>query len=244
MKLITLNTWAGLLYKPLEKFVKANSKDVDIFCFQEVFSAAVNPRKVRGPVVADLYQKLRKILPDFLSFYAPTEENDEGLAMFINPKLNVCGYGGIFVYGSPNSMIGDDYTTMSSNVQYVEISSNKKLYTIVNFHGLWTGGGKEDTEKRILLSQRLKRFLNNAEGDKVLCGDFNLDINTKSLEILEKGMRNLVKENNVTSTRSHHYKKDVKFADYILVSKNIEVKEFKVLQNVVSDHLPLFLSFS
>lgn len=244
MRLITLNTWAGLLYEPLEKFVKTNSKDVDIFCFQEVFSGAVNPRKVRGPVVADLYQRLIKILPNFFSFYASTEENDEGLAMFINPRFDIQGYGDVFVYGYPNSMIKDNYTTMSSNIQYVVINSRRKLYTIINFHGLWTGGGKEDTKKRILQSKRLKKFLDNAGGEKVLCGDFNLDINTKSLGILEKGMRNLVKENNVVSTRSHHYKKEVKFADYVLVSENVKVKEFEVMQDVVSDHLPLFLDFS
>lgn len=244
MKLITLNTWAGLLYNPLKKLIKTNSKDTDIFCFQEVFSGAVNTRKIRGKVTPDLFQKLQKLLPNFVSFYAETEANDEGLAMFVNPKLNIQGYGDIFVYGYPNSMVDDDYTMKSSNIQYVIIGSNKELYTVVNFHGLWTGGGKEDSEKRILQSKNLKRFLSNAQGKVVLCGDFNLDIHTKSFAILEKGMRNVIKENKVTSTRSHHYKKDTKFADYILTSKDIKIKKFTVLPDVVSDHLPLFFDFS
>ena len=243
MKLIILNTWAGVLYKPLEKFVKEKSNEVDIFCFQEVFSGAVSTRKIRGKVIPNLYQKLQKVLPDFKCFYAETEINDEGLAMFVNSTLEIEGYGVHFVYGYPNSMMGDDYTMKSSSVQYSLINSGKNLYTIINFHGLWTGGGKEDNEKRILQSNNLKRFLKNVQGKKVLCGDFNLDITTKSLDILEDGMRNLIKENKVASTRSHYYKKDTKHADYILVSNDIKVKKFEVLQDVVSDHLPLFLDF-
>ena len=57
-------------------------------------------------------------------------------------------------------------------------------------------------------------------------------------------MRNLIKENNITSTRSSHYEKDVKFADYILVSRDIKIRTFEVLKDIVSDHLPLFLDFT
>jgi hypothetical protein len=48
-------------------------------------------------------------------------------------------------------------------------------------------------------------------------------------------MINLVKDYNVTSTRSSHYPKEEKFADYIFVSKDIEVKDFKVLPDEVND---------
>ena len=56
-------------------------------------------------------------------------------------------------------------------------------------------------------------------------------------------MKNLIKEYKVTTTRSHFYTKEHKFADYILVSPEIEVKKFEVIQDVVSDHLPLMLEF-
>ncbi len=56
-------------------------------------------------------------------------------------------------------------------------------------------------------------------------------------------MRNLVKEYRVTSTRSQLYKKPDKFADYILVSPEVIVEDFKVLEEEMSDHLPLLLTF-
>jgi len=61
--------------------------------------------------------------------------------------------------------------------------------------------------------------------------------------MLETSMRNLVKEYKVATTRSHFYAKEHKFADYILVSSEIDVKKFEVIQEVVSDHLPLILEF-
>jgi endonuclease/exonuclease/phosphatase family metal-dependent hydrolase len=81
------------------------------------------------------------------------------------------------------------------------------------------------------------------KGKKILCGDFNLLPNTESIAMLEKGMKNLVKEYGITSTRSHHYTKEHKFADYIIVSTDIKVANFEVLQEPVSDHLPLLLEF-
>jgi endonuclease/exonuclease/phosphatase family metal-dependent hydrolase len=78
---------------------------------------------------------------------------------------------------------------------------------------------------------------------RILCGDFNLLPNTDSLTILEQGMRNLIKEYPVTSTRSRFYEKPDKFADYILVSPEVVVEDFQVLDEAVSDHLPLLLEF-
>ena len=78
----------------------------------------------------------------------------------------------------------------------------------------------------------------------VMCGDFNLLPNTQSIKKLEDfGLRNLIKENNITSTRTSFYTKTEKFADYALLSDEIDIKDFKVLPDEVSDHSPLYLEF-
>ena len=57
-------------------------------------------------------------------------------------------------------------------------------------------------------------------------------------------MRNLIKESGVTATRPERYfPYPDKFCDYILVDRDIAVKDFRVLQDEVSDHLPLVLDF-
>ena len=54
-------------------------------------------------------------------------------------------------------------------------------------------------------------------------------------------LRDLVQEFNISSTRTSYYTKEPKFADYIFISKNIDLKDFKVLPDEVSDHAPLYL---
>jgi endonuclease/exonuclease/phosphatase family metal-dependent hydrolase len=77
-----------------------------------------------------------------------------------------------------------------------------------------------------------------------LCGDFNLPPNTKSLAMFEEfGLRNLISEYKINSTRTSFYTKEEKFADYIFVSNGIKVNDFSVLPDEVSDHAPLFIDF-
>ncbi|HSE34638.1 MAG TPA: endonuclease/exonuclease/phosphatase family protein, partial [Candidatus Paceibacterota bacterium] len=79
--------------------------------------------------------------------------------------------------------------------------------------------------------------------------DFNILPDTESMSILENGMRNLVKEFGVESTRTplyRHYSnpEEPNYADYVLVSPDVRVTRFEVLPDVVSDHSPLLLEFT
>lgn len=121
---------------------------------------------------------------------------------------------------------------------------NGKKVLIVNVHLTHRPEGKSDSEKRFKQSKIIIDFLGMFDCPKILVGDFNLLPDTESIAMIERaGMRNLIKEYNVTSTRTELYKKPLQFADYIFVSPEINVREFKVLPDVVSDHAPLYLDF-
>ncbi len=65
-------------------------------------------------------------------------------------------------------------------------------FTVLNFHGLWNGRGKSDSDDRLAQSRRLVDVLHRLKAPFVLCGDFNLAPDTKSLAMLEEaGARNL-----------------------------------------------------
>jgi endonuclease/exonuclease/phosphatase family metal-dependent hydrolase len=133
---------------------------------------------------------------------------------------------------------------MGRNAQFIEFPKSGKEYTIVNFHGLWSGKERSDSEDRIEQSKKLKGLFNTLGGTKIVCGDFNLTIDTESLAILDEGMRNLIKESGVTSTRPDTYfPYPDKFCDYIIVDKDVAVKEFKVLPDEISDHFALLLDY-
>lgn len=244
MKLISLNTWGGILKRDLEVFIKEQAKDTDIFCFQEVFDNAVNARKVLGDIDINLYGTLVSWLPGYESFYAPSQTDDEGLAIFIKPNIKPHAVGDIFVHRYLDAMESDDGKTIGRNIQYLQFTNEGQDYTIINFHGLWNGGGKGDSEDRLNQSRNIRKFIDGLETQHViLIGDYNLEPDTESIAILAKGMRNLITEYGITSTRSHYYSKPVKFADYAIVSPEVKIEKFAVLQYPVSDHLPLLLEF-
>ncbi len=252
MKLIYLNIWGAKLYEPFIEFVKKHSSEIDVFCFQEVFSTNTD-KKISNGIRTNIFQELERVLSEYQGYFASTQDNVDirgpvdfansfGLAIFIKKSIKVEECDDVFVHGRRNGQtIGAQ--TMGRNLQYITFNSNNKKYTIANFHGIWTGQGKGDTDERIKQSESIKKFLDGIENDTVLGGDFNLLPNTQSLEIVREGRRDLIEKYNITSTRSGYYDRSEKMADYVFASPGIKINDFKVLPDEVSDHLALYLDF-
>lgn len=251
MKIISLNTWGGRAGKEhlLEFF--AQHKDVDIFCLQEVWSAPYEHLQghVAGGQTMDhsnilVYglQEISKILDTHEAYFKPHHLDNYGLLMFVKKDLRVVEEGEIFVHKERGYIPEGDVGRHARNLQFVTVETEKGNYTVLNFHGLWNGQGKEDSEERLLQSEKILKFLGGKSHPFVLCGDFNLLPGTSSLKMIEDfGLRNLISEFGITSTRTSFYTKPEKFADYVFVSPQIEVKSFSVLPDEVSDHAALEL---
>ena len=242
MKLITLNVWGGHVQDPLLKFIESRS-DIDIFCFQEVYKDAENKMSTDDKEVSlNIFSQIADILSNHEGFFRPVLKDSYGIGMFVKKDIEVLEEGDINIHDNPNY---PGYgPTHPRNLQWVECRINKQIYSILNVHGLWNGMGKTDTPERIVQSQRIREFMDTINTPKIVCGDFNLRPDTKSLEIVEDGMTNLVKTYKVTSTRTSLYPKPERFADYIFTSPDITVNSFAVLPDEVSDHAPLFLDFN
>ncbi len=254
MKLISLNIWAGKEFDSLMRYISDNEKDTDIFCFQEVFNTPTDVKLVSEFYRANIFSELQERLPNHDGYFAPVQDGcgfdkpvdypiSWGLAMFVKKSIKVNDAGDTYIFGHRNSR-GKDNTTMPRNLQYVKVSANGEQYTIAHFHGIWDGVSKTDTEDRIEQSRKVREFLDKITGKRILCGDFNLLPTTKSLEILEEGFVNLVKTRGVTTTRSPLHKYPDKFADYTIVSSDVNVSSFEVPMIEVSDHLPMVLEYS
>jgi len=258
MKLLSLNLWAGRVYDKLMPFLKEKATDIDVFCFQEVLSETedANPqfKKLKkahsgSPYndVPDLYSKLKSVLTGFDSILGnplTTTEDGERLAIFYRKGMSINDKGFVLTSKPVKVDFEGESFTLSSTIQYIMVD---KDLCIGNIHGLWQQVGKVDTPERLYQSEKIVEFLARTAGRRVLVGDFNLSPETKSIEMIEaSGMLNLIKMNNVQSTRSSLYARSSKgkFADYAFVSNDVKVNEFRVLQEEVSDHLPLYLNFS
>jgi endonuclease/exonuclease/phosphatase family metal-dependent hydrolase len=250
MKIMTLNTWGGRLYEPQVEFLKRHKLNTDIFCFQEVYNGESKISNVKG-AVTDMFSEYQNILSDFQGIHSESRKNDfegtqvsYGISIFYKNNMLINDIGTFEIFKQDEKVdIEQGLVLWNRLLQYITIPYNNSTLTVFNLHGLYTGGDKEDGSARLLQSQRVKSFMNDFSGEKILCGDFNLNPETKSFHILSDGMRDLIQENGITSTRSHYYPKERKFADYMLLSPGIKIKKFEVLKDVVSDHLPLVLEF-
>ncbi len=252
MRIISLNTWGGKGgKKKLLEFFKAHADTTDVFCLQEIWSEPYPHLEGRlaGGVALNNEQTmvyaLREIsaaLPNHVAFFRPLLGNNYGLLMLIRKELRAIEEGEFFVYKQKGFYSEADVGDHARLIQYVTIAAGTKMITIINFHGLWNGKGKTDTEDRIQQSKNILEFTSKLDGEYILCGDFNLLPDTESLKLFEMaGLRNLIKEYGISSTRTSFYTKPEKHADYMFVTKGIQVKDFKVLPDEVSDHAPLLI---
>lgn len=248
MQVISLNTWGGRAgHAEFLSFFERN-KTTDIFCLQEVWRAPyphLEGRMAGGvaldnaKTMTDALLRIAEILPEHDFFFHPHVGENYGLAMFVKKSMEVLESGEVFVHKHKEFVPEGDVGLHARNVQYVTVTYGGRPFSVLNFHGLWNGQGKSDTPDRLEQSKRIVDFTKKLSGPFVLCGDFNLLPETESLRMLENaGMRNLVREYGITSTRSPLYTKPEKYADYMLAS-GVDVVSFEVLPDVVSDHMAL-----
>jgi endonuclease/exonuclease/phosphatase (EEP) superfamily protein YafD len=209
----------------------------------------------------NIFSDLEKVLKNYKIFFAPTFTNYDlrtavdfdtsfGEATFVKNSIETVSQGSIFTYRNFDEkkiLRHDDfgeYWDLPRNFQYVIVKENGKKFLITNFHGFWKPGAKKDTKETLEQSDRILEFLETFNGPRIICGDFNLRPNTESMKKLEKKLINLITTHNIQNTRSKFYKRNEKFADYILVSPDIKVHEFIAMDEHVSDHLPLYLDFA
>jgi endonuclease/exonuclease/phosphatase family metal-dependent hydrolase len=163
-------------------------------------------------------QEISEILARHKYFFHPHFMENYGLMMLVKNDIEVVASGDVFVHKYQGYIPKEaDIGHHARNIQYVTFLHDDSKCTVINFHGLWNGKGKGDSEDRLEQSRKIVAFVKELEGGVILCGDFNLLPDTKSIKILEDAeLRNLIKEYGVTSTRTSYYSKPEKFADYIL----------------------------
>lgn len=261
MKITFLNIWGGTIYEPLMAFLREQAPTTDFFCLQEVFDSPES-RTVSWRGHTNTLALLRNILPAFAYFYAPVQEGhdgnvpldfpvSQGIALFVRKDIAPDAVGDIVIHGEKNGMAPSDLTSYPCNLQYIRFQHGQRGYTLAHVHGTAHPGSKRDTPERIAQSQKVIDFLARKKGEKILGGDFNLLPDTESIHMIERmGMRNLITEYGITTTRnafsygqySEHDRQY--FADYAFVSPGVPVQSFVVPHIEVSDHLPLILEFA
>ena len=240
MKLITLNTWGGRVNQPLLQFIK-NNDSIDIFCFQEINNNSTD-EMMDLPQEEDrnLFLHIQEILPHFMGYFSP-QVPGTGHAIFIKKEFSVDHVE--FHHILDENEIVDMPDPFPRILQSIHLTDGQ--LSVYNFHGV-PKADKKDNPVRELQTRRVMEIIDTDTNPKIIVGDFNLNPDTKAIATFESKFTNQIKESNFTTTRSHYYDKikDFPFADYIFTSSEIKVSQFQVLNEEVSDHLPLLLDFT
>lgn len=212
----------------ITEFLKEQLQDTDIFCLQETYSDS-------APLWESIFTDCRKITAEKCIIL------DENFAQTIYLR------GDMDMFSS--RILFDEERGRGLGI-YAEIKYEGKILHICNFHGLAYPGDKLDTQNRLKQSQGLIDFLKEKEGSKIIGGDFNLSPETESVKMFESyGYRNLIKDFSIKNTRNRLSWEQFSgskqyYADFAFVSSDVQVKNFSVIDNEVSDHLPLILEIS
>jgi endonuclease/exonuclease/phosphatase family metal-dependent hydrolase len=264
VEILSLNGWGGRLHDELVAYVGAQRPDV--LCLQEVVltpGATSDWMTYRDlgfelPQRANFFADVCKALPDHFAHFCPAAQGELwdgdvalksqwGLATFVHRSLPIIGQAQGFVHGgfSPDGY-GEHPRSRNAHVVRVHDFASGQAIVIGHMHGLRDLGGKHDTPERLVQAKRFAALLRSVaeEGDAIVaCGDFNVTPDSGTFAVLaELGLVDLVVAGGYDDTRTSHYRKPGRFADYMLVNAPLRTAWFEVVRSPeVSDHRPLRL---
>lgn len=264
MKIMCLNGWGGKLYEKLLPYLETAMPD--ILCLQEVIHSPESGKDWLtyrdGDHIllqrANFFRDVSFALPNHLATFCPAAQGvlwDEdqsipsqwGLATFVHRSFPVIGQVQGFVHKDYSPVgYGDHPRSRSAHGVRVYDDTADRTISVTHMHGLRDMSGKQDTTERAEQAQKLldlSRRVSKQEDVVVVCGDFNVGPDSETLAILaDSGLKELVTGRGFKSTRSTHYTKHGRFADYMLINREEVVKSFEVIGvPEVSDHCPLVL---
>lgn len=272
MRVVSINTWGGAKYEVLQTYLR--EVNADIVCLQEVYATPSpapkellfdleHPSAISSKVRTQMFKELCVgPLHRHYGYYHPAEigmlyEDDGkewrsmfGIATFVRDSVPVYDSHVGYVHRAFNPAgWGDPPHPRNAHLVRVHNPDNGRDYVVVHMHGIWTGGGKEDTPERDSQAHAFTQFIlqHTSPSDRIVCcGDFNVLPTSITFKLLKagRGLVDLVVSRGFTDTRTSLYKKTPRYADYMLITDNVVVKSFDVpAQPEMSDHRPLVLDF-
>lgn len=240
MKLLQLNAWSNRLNKKVVELI--NTENPDIICLQEMFSSDKNlgflvpleellktidyPYYYFSPVFS---MKLMHDLSDFGNVIISRFPIEKASTVFTHLE-----------YKADLDVNKHDYNVR--NFQHASLKVDGKTLHVINHHGYHVPAHKDGNEITMSAARQINEYINQLTGPVILAGDFNLTPESKSMQAIGQGLRDLGTEYGLTSTRNDlTHKSEV--CDYILVNDAVKVLNFSMSDIVASDHNGLIVEF-
>lgn len=267
MRILSLNAWAGQIFPELLDYLI--DVDPDVLCLQEVLRCRgtcadwllYHDHDVELRQRGNLFDDVRRAFPDHDAYFCSSMRGELldgdnkpawaefGLATLVRRSCSVIGQAMDFVHGefSPNGW-GPHPRPRNAHVMRLFNFEDSTAIAIANIHGLRGTDGKHDNPERHAQAQAFLDLIRRVwrPGEKlIVCGDFNVLPGSVTFDTLGSiGLIDLVSALGITDTRTSYYRKQERYADYILVTPDVDVIRFEAVERPeVSDHRPLYLEF-
>jgi hypothetical protein len=169
-----------------------------------------------------------------------------GNALFVRRSVKVLNFHDTHVY-QQGPVENNGVTAAHKTAQAVIFEKSERRVLISHTHGLWWNSNKGNVFPR---SMQFKNWYTWLEKlckdyhctDVMLCGDFNQTRDTDVITQIPHWSvfgtvpgRDLIKSHNILSTRTSHYQKELREADYMFVSPSLK-PSLLIDYDVPSDH--------
>jgi endonuclease/exonuclease/phosphatase family metal-dependent hydrolase len=246
LKIIQVNIWQGKLGQQIIDFLQAEKPD--FVCMQEV-------NDLEGRSGYKFFATLDEIKTEagfkqaFMSATYSTRymERELEYGNAILSKLPLVSTKTIFTLGEYRRHF--DVTQEDGNdgnnrtLQHTTVDIDGKALHILNHHGFWVHASKAGNDETFRQMGVIAKTIDLLDGPIILCGDFNLAPNSKSLGLINDKLTNLSIVNKLQRTYNQ-FSAVQEVCDYIFVNDQVKVQHFEMSEALISDHKALILEFS
>lgn len=242
MKILQLNVWTGRVNGALINFIK--SHDFDVICMQEAVWGDKREDLEGLFATVDQIKEASGLRYDSrasnwgMRIFAENNIMEQGNAILSRSKI--MEERNEVVYGKYD--IVKDIRDLYEHVYTIQVAKLESGITIVNHHGYWkpTPLGDDTT---VEVMKKVAGIVRELSGPVVMCGDLNIVHEAPAMRELDF-LRDLTYEYRVDNTLSGLKFNGKVACDHILVNKGVKVQDFRVLDDIVSDHKPLVAEIS
>lgn len=244
MKLLQLNIWEGKLLKEVLAFIEQEKPD--ILCLQEVFSCEGD---IKLPdMMFNSLQLIQERTGFEYSFFSSVltaqyagVPADFGIATLSRYPLQ--NKKSIFTHGTYNPhQTTANYVPNTRILQLCEVAIGERSFNLANHHGhreLDPLGNEVSIEKMQLIKSNLEPLAKPL----IFSGDLNIKSESPAMRVFDGFLEDLTATHKVDTTLSELGKVSDVACDHILTSGDVKVADFRVAEDLVSDHKALVLEF-
>lgn len=244
---IQANFWEGRLYYPLVRFL--NREQPHILSVQELMSGDV----LVQPGYLTQEALFKENLVDDVAEGPPRSwmmfrQNlyRQRCATFTNGQAKIISINHVVLYRNTDDMSDreTEYAAYTGLLHTVIELGNAGTVHVLNHHGRLVIDKRMGSDIADYNFQKIAAYIATLNGGVILSGDFNLVKEASSLQPLKDlGLCNLNDLYGITEVRNEFAWKSDEAVSHIFVNDRIDIADYKVATDNVSDHLPLILHF-